>query len=1635
MTGATKYRVSKDNGETWEETTSRARTFNNLTANTSYDFHVQAFDIDGWGESAELDCRTMASTSSNGASPHGLACASPSSNSVTVSWHARSSADLYRSAEKSAGDTWAESTSRKRTFTDLSPDSRYIIRIQARVGGNWTSSAAIKCATVSPLPPLAPTGLQCLASATSAKLLWSPKSGATRYRVSKDSGATWEETSSRHLTVSGLSAETSYTFEIQAKNSAGWGQSGSKVCETTLLPAPSNLSCAVNLNSIELSWTGPSGATRYRTSEGIGGAWSETTSTSRNFTGLRWEKSFELVVQAGDASDWGGTTSKNCSTPRLPAPSGLSCSATPSSITLSWDAVPTASKYYSHISAADDNYGSTTSTSRVFDDLASNTSYTITIRAETDALESSETVRHTCSTSPVPGPSSVSCVSAASSITLSWDAVEDATRYRISRDSGANWATLTGTSHMFSGLTVSTSYDFEVQSGDADSWDGTTAKSCSTLPLAGPSNLSCAATATSITLSWDAVAGATAHRVSNDGGTTWVAATGTSHEFSDLTVSRSYGLEVQSGDADSWDGTTAKSCSTSPLAGPSNLSCTAAATSITLSWDALAGATRYQVTKDSGTTWVAATGTSHKFDGLASDTSFDFEVQSGDADSWDGTASKSCSTTLPGPSNLSCTAAATSITLSWDAVAGATRYQVTKDDGANWALATGTSHEFSDLVVSTSYDFEVQAGDADSWDGTTSKSCSTSPLAGPSNLSCAATATSITLSWDAVAGATRYQVTKDDGTTWVAATGTFHEFDGLASDSSFNLEVQAGDADSWDGTTAKSCSTPSLPGPSNLSCTATATTITLSWDAVAGATRYQVTKDDGTTWVAAAGTSHEFDGLTSDTSFDFEVQAGDADSWDGTTSKSCSTPSLPGPSNLSCTATATSVTLSWDAVAGATRYQVSLDGQPWWPEANTSHEISSLTVSTSYDLRVQAGDADSWDGIASKSCSTLPLPAPQNPSCAATISSLTLSWDAVTGATRYQVSKDGGTNWVAATGTSHKFDGLASDTSFDLEVQAGDADSWDGIAEKSCSTEFSPCSTATATSVTIQWKTIEGVHKWFTARAIDGGRYVDSQELSADVLTATFTGLDADTSYTFRLWWKASAEADWTEITPSISCSTTQLPGPSNVSCTATATSITLSWDAVPGATRYQVSKDEGTTWVTATGTSHEFSSLAVSTSHDFQVQSGDANSWDGITSKSCSTTQLPGPSKLSCVATATSITLSWEAVSGATRYRVSLDGQPWWPEANTSHEITHLTISTSYGLRVQSGDSTSWHGISSKSCSTSPLPAPTNTSCSGTGTSVTLSWDAVTGATRYQVSKDGGITWVAASGTSHNFAGLTISTSYDLRVQAGDADSWDGTASQSCSTLPLAAPTNLSCAATPTSLTLSWDAVTGATRYQVSKDGGTSWVAATGTSHKFDGLASGTSFELEVQAGDADSWDRIAKKSCSTEASPCSAATATSVTIQWETIEGVHKWFTARAIDGGRYVDSQELAPSVLTATFTGLDADTSYTFRLWWKASAEADWTEITPSISCTTAQFPGPSSLSCTATATSITLSWNAVPGATRYQVSLDGQPWLPESSVSHEFSSLDSNESYELRVQTGDADGWYGISTKTCTTDSI
>jgi fibronectin type 3 domain-containing protein len=265
-------------------------------------------------------------------------------------------------------------------------------------------------------------------------------------------------------------------------------------------------------------------------------------------------------------------------------------------------------------------------------------------------------------------------------------------------------------------------------------------------------------------------------------------------------------------------------------------------------------------------------------------------------------------------------------------------------------------------------------------------------------------------------------------------------------------------------------------------------------------------------------------------------------------------------------------------------------------------------------------------------------------------------------------------------------------------------------------------------------------------------------------------------------------------------------------------------------------------------------------------------------------TTQVtvPGsPTGLAATVGDSQVSLSWNAVSGASSYNVYYSAATGVTPANgtkmtassASATVTGLTNGTAYYFIVTAVNSAG-ESVAAAQVSATPVPAiptaPTGLNAVAGNAQVALTWTAVSGATSYNVyySTSTGVTIangtkvVGISSTATTISSLTNGTPYFFIVTAVNAGGESAASSQATATpvapaLPPVAPTGLHVTVGDSQVSLTWTASSGATTYNIYYGTTTPLTIANatkisgtnGTSANVTGLANGTVYYFAITA------------------------------------------------------------------------------------------------------------------------------------------------------------------------------------------
>ncbi len=253
------------------------------------------------------------------AAPTGLKAARASATSVKITWSGVAGAakyELYR-ATSSNGTYYksVETVSSAFTSANVVEGKTYYYKVRAyrlvgstKIYGPYSSVITYKHDGDNDIPvPAAPTGLKAAkVSATSVKITWSGVAGATKYelyRATSSTGTYYKsvETASLAFTSTNVVNGKTYYYKVRAyrlvDGTKVYGPYSSVITyehyDDDELAAPTGLKAAkVSSTSVQITWSGVAGATRYelyRATSSTGTYYKSIETTSPAFTSANVE--------------------------------------------------------------------------------------------------------------------------------------------------------------------------------------------------------------------------------------------------------------------------------------------------------------------------------------------------------------------------------------------------------------------------------------------------------------------------------------------------------------------------------------------------------------------------------------------------------------------------------------------------------------------------------------------------------------------------------------------------------------------------------------------------------------------------------------------------------------------------------------------------------------------------------------------------------------------------------------------------------------------------------------------------------------------------------------------------------------------------------------------------------------------------------------------------------------------------------------------------------------------------------------------------------------------------------------------------------------------------------------------------
>jgi hypothetical protein len=905
------------------------------------------------------------------------------------------------------------------------------------------------------------------------------------------------------------------------------------------------------------------------------------------------------------------------------------------------------------------------------------------------------------------------------------------------------------------------------------------------------------------------------------------------------------------------------------------------------------------------------------------------------------------------------------------------------------------------------------------------------------------------------------------------------------------------------------------------------TNLTLYWSGVSGAAGYKVQigtqPEDGPEY-EVQGNSYPCSGLQSDTTCFWRVKTKDSCGQWGAYSDSRrfktipvrpATPVLSEPQDESICRTSPT-TLSWSPVANATAYKVkvgtSCGSGTEYNAASTSLNYNGSPGGT-YFWQVKAKDScDQWGTysdcfsytVAPNPLSPPTLQDPPNAQTCVPVSG-TLHWGAVEGATGYKIQLEISCNTGAeheVEGASYSYSGLENNRTYNWRVKTKDScGQWGNYG--SCNyfvtvpanplnppSSYSPPEGTICQDLsgTLSWGGVSGAVKYMVQIGVNCGEGAGHE---VSVPNFSYSGLEPNTKYYWHVKSKDSCNR-WGDYGACLSFTTKAGSPPSgptlllpSLNTVCVLVRPTIVWSKPAGAIGYALQIGticgSGATY-TVTDTTYTLpSSLAYNTTYFWRVKAKDqCDQWSNYTECLSFKTigELPSSpsqsypaSNAECIAI--SDTLKWNAVAGATAYKVRLGTTCGIGDEHevigTNYPFNNLENNRSYAWQVKTKDSCGqWGNYGNCSyfttISANPLGAPVLASPADGAAcqldSGTLYWNGVSGAAKYMVQIGltcGQGTDYDVTASQYTYSNLAPNTRYFWRVKTkDDCGRWGSYGTCFSFTTkgsgPPATPIQLSPASlaecVPIRPTLVWSKPAGGTSYslQVGTNCGTgSTYTVTDTSYTLpSSLANNTTYCWRVKAKDAcDQWSNYSDyctfktvadpPSSPSLAYPPNSATCIAVldTVRWNTVAGATGYKIQLGTTCGNGDEHEATGTSYV---LSGLEHNRTYTWHVKTQDSC-GNWGNYGNCYSFTTITadpLPPPTLTSpsdgIACQNTSGTFGWGCVPGAVKYMVRIGPTCQQGEefevATCNYNYSGLQPGVTYFWSVRTRDSCGRWG-----------
>ena len=635
--------------------------------------------------------------------------------------------------------------------------------------------------------------------------------------------------------------------------------------------------------------------------------------------------------------------------------------------------------------------------------------------------------------------------------------------------------------------------------------------------------------------------------------------------------------------------------------------------------------------------------------------------------------------------------------------------------------------------------------------------------------------------------------------------------------------------------------------------------------------------------------------------------------------------------------------------------------------------------------------------------------APSGLSVSNTIASLTLKWNAVTDATGYEIYRAGTdgkySKITTVTSTSYVDTNVKNNTQYSYKIKAynaAGASAFSTVASlKKTKISVSKLKAdANGSTVQLSWTGgVTGAEGYVIYRRTEGGSYDEIGRTSGNTYSNT---ISAGIKYYYAVAVYSGSRTE--DKCPEVGVM--YLATPSGLSVSNTIASLTLKWNAVKGATEYEIYR-AGTDGkyskiTTVTSTSYVDTSVKNNTQYSYKIKAYNiAGASAFSTAASLKKTQI-SVSNLKADANGSKVQLSWTGgVTGAEGYVIyrRTEGGSYDEIGRTSGNTYSDTISAGikyyYAVAVYSGSRTE---DKCPEVGVMYLTEPAVTGASNITSGVQVKWSKVTGATGYIVyHKGAGKGWARIAdikdGSTVNYTDTTAEsgTTYTYTVRAYNKDTmsdWNSTKS-----LMRISDTTVTGASNITSgVQVKWSKVTGATGYIVYRKGaGKGWVriadikSGSTVSYTDTTAASGTTYTYTVRAYNGSTMGDWHSAKSLMRLSDTTVSGASNITygvqVKWSRVTGATGYIVYRKGAGKGWVRIADIkSGSTVSYTDTTAASGTTYTYTVRaYNGSTMGDWHSAK-----SVKRLSDPKLTSASKVSGGINVRWTGVTGATGYIV---------------------------------------------------